>query len=767
MALFHRKQSLIRLLLVALGTGAAAGMGLSSTADEKPAASANPASITATHWDQAVPTGRLIVKYHSAEQPWQTPRGSKKSTRQSLRDNHHMGLKRQFSTLKELLVANKFETDNGDLSQLGLLQQLSANFELRAQANELSAQSEIDYASVEYRRYPLLEPLDPLYQGSQTPSDQSYLYDGDYSLHAPGAWDFTTGSSNSVIAIVDTGILPDHPEIRNRSVAGLGYDFVSADNPNDYTSANDGDGRDPSPVDPGDACNGGASSWHGTAVSSAAAANSNNNEGIAGIDWNARLLHARALGICGGTDADIIDAIRWSAGLPVVGLPDNPNPANVVNLSLGGTTECTRAWQDVIDELADLNIVFVMAAGNEARNALRTSPANCANVITVGSSTPDGDVDEGFSNYGLKVTTATGGRDIVVASNRGFDAMDPEGNFYRTEIGTSFSAALVSGAISLMHSLNPDLGPNEVRAILQENSTPYASDTNCDLIYCGAGILNLSRALASVRDGNYNADRDATKELIANRSTEIQLQQKTTATLFGFRDIRYFSVVVPERGLLQARSSGTEDLYGYLLNSDLSVIALDDDSGESFNFRIASLVDAGTYYIGVERERHRQTDGELTFSLTTSVSGDAPTPFTFTPISDATANDIVSSNTITIAGLEGESILTVSDGFYVVNNGELGNTPVTVQNGDRLQIIAQSPGSPLGTSITTVTVGAFTTSFSLTTTDGSSRNAVPTDVSSTAGCSVSGRAAFDPLLLLMLILSSLATATRRRERNQA
>ena len=735
MTLFSRTPSRIRTALVVLATAMALLSGASNAQ--------TPSSDPATNWQQTEPTGRLIVKYRSAEQPWQTPRGSKRFTRQQMRDTHELGLARRLSDVKELLD-----------EQTG---QRSTHSELRARARALSTQSEVEYASVEYRRYPLMDPTDPLYQGNQRPGDQSYLYEGDYSLQAPGAWALTTGSSNSVIAIVDTGILPDHPDVQSRSVTGLGYDFVSADGPNDFFSANDGDGRDPDPTDPGDVCNGSASSWHGTAVSSAAAANSNNSEGIAGVDWSARLLHARALGICGGTDADIIDAIRWSAGLPVAGIPDNPNPANVVNLSLGGATECTMAWQDVIDELNELNVIFVMAAGNEANNALRSSPANCANVITVGSSTPDGDVDENFSNYGLKVTTATAGRNIVVASNRGFNTRDPEGDFYRTEIGTSFSAAMVSGAISLMHSLNPDLGPDDVRAILQENSTPYASDTTCDLIYCGGGILNLSSALTSVLDGSYNPDRDMAKDLIANQSTRIPLQQETSAELTGFKDIRYFSVDVPERGLLQAESTSTEDLYGYLLNSDLSVIALDDDSGDANNFRVASLVNPGTYYIAVERESHRLFDGDSAFSMTTSLSNNTPNPFSFTPVTDALASDIVTSNTITIGGLSGESILTVSDGFYVLNNDEFNNTPATVRNGDSLMIITQIPGSPQGTTSTIVTVGAFTTSFSVTTAGDTANNSpVTTDTTSSTG----GGGTFDPLLLLLLTSSCFAVIRR-------
>jgi len=755
MIFLSRKLSLISNVLIAIAAGLWHPVVLAETtdlaADETiPVISWQQPVIS---WQQSEPTGRLIVKYLSAHKPWQSPRGSKKFTRDALRSTHQLALERNLSDVKELVLAEGFARHT----------ELTIN-SLRLQADALSAQSQVEYASIEYRRYPLAEPNDPLYQGALPPGNQSYLFTGEFGVHAPGAWDITTGSSSSVIAIVDTGVLPNHPEIKNRSVAGLGYDFVSADSPNDYTSANDGGGRDPNPIDPGDACNGGSSSWHGTGVASAAAGNSNDGEGMAGIDWNAQLLHVRALGVCGGTDADIIDAIRWSAGLPVTGVEDNPTPANVVNLSLGGLTECTKAWQDVIDELAELNVVFVMAAGNESRNALRSSPGNCANVITVGSSTSDGDVDARFSNYGMKVTTATAGRDIVVASNSGLSTMDPTGDFYRTEIGTSFSAALVSGAISLMHSLNPDLGPSGVRALLHESATPYAKGSDCDLYHCGAGILDLARALTFLQEGNYDPDRNTAAELIANQSSSVALQTETSATLFGYKDIRYFSVEVTERGLLQAQTTGTTDLYGYLLNADLSVLALDDDSGTGFNFRVASLVDPGTYYIAVERESHRRSDAEVQFTLNTSVSGDAPSPFTFPAKPDVAANAIVSSNSVTITGLQNESVVTVSDGFYSLNNRDPVNTPSTVRNGDTLQVVLQSPGSPMGVSTATVTVGAYTTSFSVTTSEdgiGPVNNHSSRGRTS-KGCTVSEAAAFDPLFLLLLTATCAALVRRRK-----
>ena len=698
------------------------------------------------------PTGRLIVKYRSNSFAARSPRGNKRFTRALWREQNRLGLERPMSGNRELV-------------------KIDAGFNaksLKLQAQQMTNLDEIEYASVEYRRYPLLEPNDPLYQGAVSPGNQSYLHDGPYSMRAPGAWDITTGSGSSVIAIVDTGVLPNHQEINGRSIAGLGYDFVSADNPGDFFSANDGDGRDDDPTDPGDPCFGVGSSWHGTSVASTAAGNTNDGLGMASVDWNAQLLHARALGICGGTDADIIDAIRWSAGLPIPGVPDNPTPANVVNLSLGGPTECTPAWQEVIDELTDRNVVFVMAAGNESMNALRSAPANCSNVITVGSITRDGLVDRGFSNYGIKVTVATAGRDIVVAANQGFDTADSTTDFYRTETGTSFSAALVSGAISLMHSLDPTLGPNEVRALLQETASDYAPDSGCDTLYCGGGILNLSSAINAVSSGTYDTATDRSLELITTQATPITLQQQTDAGLFGYRDIRYFSLNVPEAGLLQVESTGSRDIYGYLLNDELSVVALDDDNGDATNFRLASVVAPGNYYIAVERSRHRLADGELQFSLAATVSSDSPTPFTFASVTNASTSSTISSGSVRIEGLVGESIVTVQNGFYTINNGPLLIAPSTISNGDSITLWVQSPSAANTNVSATVSVGAYSTTFTVTTA-GPGDTGPPVFVSgpmsggnagsSSSGCSF-GTGTLDPLFILLTLVAVLGISRR-------
>lgn len=703
----------------------------------------------------AEPTGRLIIKYRIDEDTSSglaALQGNEKRTdstdRRRWRKTKGLKLARKISREKELVSASS----GSDVTAL------------HQQAQIIASSHEVVSASVEYRRYALAQPNDPLYRDSTNPGNQFYMYEGDFSMRAPGAWDITTGSSTSVIAIVDTGALPNHPDLQDRGITGLGYDFVSAEGPADFTAANDGDGRDADPTDPGDHCNSNTSSWHGTGVASVAAGNSNNAEGIAGVDWNARLLHARALGRCGGTDADIIDAIRWSAGLNVAGIPINTTPATVVNLSIGGPTECTPAWQDVIDELNELGIPFVIAAGNESNNALRSSPANCSDVITVGSSTPGGSIDSGFSNYGLKVTIAAPGRDIVMATNNGALKSDENDHSYQLETGSSFSAALVSGAISLMQSVNSDLSPTQVRSLLQNSASDFATDGECSTYYCGSGILNLSRALSMARDGNFDGSGNTEKQVINNQLSSLSLSQTASGNLFGRRDIRYFQIDTLETGMLIVNSDSSADLYGYLLNDNLSVLALDDDTGDGLNFRVASRVPAGTYYLAVERAIHRSNDGETTFNLNAELSTVQPASFSFPAVVNSAVNSPVLSESVVLSGMVAPAVISVSGGYYSVNDGPLTAAQGTVNSGDSIYVSLQSASAINTEKRLSLSVGAFGTDFSVTT--GNDTKVPPIEPvvnnNGSSGCTLITPLAatfaagtLDPTLLLLLLFATL------------
>jgi serine protease len=371
------------------------------------------------------------------------------------------------------------------------------------------------------RLYASFVPNDPYY------SDQWSLRavsGSNYGANAAPAWDITTGSSSTVVAIVDTGIT-DHPDLEGRVLPG--YDFVS-----DPDTANDGDGRDADPHDPGDwitsdeaapgatfaGCTTSDSSWHGTHVAGIVAATGNNATGIAGMDWSTKILPVRALGKCGGDDADVIDAIRWAAGIDVAGAPHNSTPADVINVSLGGSAAaCGIAMQQAITDAIAAGSVVVTAAGNDGEPASQNEPGNCVGVINVAATGKFGE-RASYSNYGSAVTlTAPGGGDYDwgIRSTVNHGDTSPTYATYRNYQGTSMAAPHVAGAISLLLALVPTLTISQIRAVLTGSATPFPSSgtySSC-VGMCGAGILNVQAALiaaGNLRPPDAPTDLEAT-----------------------------------------------------------------------------------------------------------------------------------------------------------------------------------------------------------------------------------------------------------------
>jgi serine protease len=330
-----------------------------------------------------------------------------------------------------------------------------------------------------------------------------------YAANLPGAWDITTGSDSITVAVIDTGGLLTHEDLAGRTPAGNpGFDMIS----NTFI-ANDGGGRDNNPADPGDwvtsadsATCGGAppsnSSWHGSHVAGTIGASTNNGKGIAGINWTSRLLFLRALGKCGGMVSDIADAIRWSAGLPVAGLPTNPNPARVINMSLGGSGACPNSTRDAINAAVAAGAVVVVAAGNSNYDldapGREVNPGECANVITVAATDQDG-FKATYSNYGTTVEiSAPGGDngfDPMIMSTVNTGTTVPVADTYKAYQGTSMATPHVAGVVSLMLSVNPSLTTPQVVSILQSTATPFPAYSDCSTSDCGAGILNATAAV--------------------------------------------------------------------------------------------------------------------------------------------------------------------------------------------------------------------------------------------------------------------------------
>lgn len=417
-------------------------------------------------------------------------------------------------------------------------------------ARRLRARPEVEWVEVDQRRRILAVPDDPLLQGNQrdvTPaSGQWYLRaptaEVVSAINALGAWTVTTGSPTITVAVLDTGVRPDHPDLQGK--LHRGYDFIALDRGGVADTAQDGDGRDPDPTDPGDWNNAGdcgpgepasSSSWHGTAVSGYIGAATNNSIGIAGVGWQVMVLPVRVLGRCGGYDSDIVAGMRWAGGVSdnvgvntVVNVR-NPNPARVLNMSLGSAGTCSSAYREAIAELRAAGVTTVVASGNDTGQAVST-PANCPGALAVAGIRHLGS-KVGFSNIGPEVTIAAPAGNCVnlngtclypLVTTDNLGSRGPGVNGYsdgtRYSVGTSFAAPLVAGTIGLMLSVDPSLTPTKIREILQTASRPFpttrtlAADEEpvpvcrapngtdqlecfCTTSTCGAGMLDAASAV--------------------------------------------------------------------------------------------------------------------------------------------------------------------------------------------------------------------------------------------------------------------------------
>ena len=364
-------------------------------------------------------------------------------------------------------------------------------------------------------------PDDPLFAADPPTDGQWYLQKSDDvpgAINAPSLWEATMGTSETVVAILDTGYT-DHEDLDPARIIGQ-YDMVSADAPGDFTSANDGNGRDGDAHDPGDwvtnaesasgplsGCPVEDSGWHGTHVTGIIAATANNSVGVAGINWNTKLLPVRVLGKCGGYDTDIAAGIKWAAGGSVSGVPTNSNPADVINLSLGGDGVCDTYTQSAIDYAVASGAVVVVAAGNENQNVANVSPANCNNVVVVGAVNSSG-TRAPFSNYGPLVDVAAPGVNILNTINNGLTSPIPSpapgGDGYKFLPGTSMAAPIVSAVAAIIMGENPSLTPAQVEQQLQESGRgfPVATTTNLDCNNssrrCGESLLDAWGAIGMI-----------------------------------------------------------------------------------------------------------------------------------------------------------------------------------------------------------------------------------------------------------------------------
>ena len=459
--------------------------------------------------------------------------------------------------------------------------------EAREVATRLSGDADVQFAEPNIRFKRLLTPNEPRFPQWQwnlfAPSSNFTGTVGGSTLttmavggaNLPLAWDVTTGSNAVIVAVIDSGIT-NHTDLNGAPARATyvpggrflpGYDFVSSINgfglPTNFV-ANDGDGRDPDPSDPGDwitaaekvtykdSCDDGVtgtsdSSWHGTHMAGIVAATANNSAGIAGIGWNVRVLPVRALGKCGGDLSDIAEAMRWAAGLAVNGVTANTTPAQVINLSLGGGDTCSSEMQSAVDAVIAAGSVVVAATGN-AGDLQLIAPANCKGVVAVTAHTINGE-NADYANVGTGTTlSAPGGGPPTLlgasgpANNPSFDgyyvhssvlfgpttpvsvtALGDTGPAYSGFTGTSVATPQVAGVAALLKSVAPNADPGFIKSWLgaADKLRPHPTGGFCNLLAqeCGHGLLDAQKALQAAVDLVPSALISASSRLAAPSTT--------------------------------------------------------------------------------------------------------------------------------------------------------------------------------------------------------------------------------------------------------
>ncbi len=421
---------------------------------------------------------------------------------------------------------------------------------VQALMQELAASPNVKTVTLDAMKYPMATPNDPQY------ASMWHYYESTGGLNVPTAWDTTSGSG-VVVSVIDTGIT-SHPDLNSNVLPG--YDFISS-----ASIGNDGNGRDSDASDTGDAtaaneCGDGrparSSSWHGTHVAGTVAAVGNNNTGIVGVAYGAKILPVRALGKCGGRTSDIADAIIWSAGGSVPGVPNNPNPAQVINLSLGGGGACDAASQAAINQAVSLGATVVVAAGNSNTNASNATPANCQNVVTVAATGRTG-ARASYSNFGSVVDVAAPGGDQSTGTSNGVlstlnsGSQGPAQPSYAYYQGTSMATPHVAGVAALMYAVDSNITPAEVESLLKSTARSFPGTCSS----CGTGIVDATAAVAALDSGSNPPGGD---NILENGVAETGLSGATGS------ETRY-TISVPagatDLSFVMSGGSGDADLY--------------------------------------------------------------------------------------------------------------------------------------------------------------------------------------------------------------
>ncbi|MDX1668050.1 MAG: S8 family serine peptidase [Limnobacter sp.] len=490
----------------------------------------------------------------------------------------------------------------------------------QALINRLSSDPDVQYVFEDEIVQPMVAPNDSRFTDQWAIRAASSVASSRFDQ----AWETTRGSADVVVAVVDTGVVYETSELAGRLLAG--YDFIS-----NLETANDGDGRDADASDPGDwvessdlssstfnGCSVEDSSWHGTFISAQIAANTNNGTRVAGADWNTKILPIRVSGKCRAYSSDLFDGMLWSAGVAVPNVPANPNPADVINVSLGADTACNSFHQDVMNRINATGAVIVAAAGNGGGSPFL--PANCSGVLAVGALDIDGSRAQ-YSAIGSGVDFAAPGgftQGILGVGNSG--TKSPGTSQLVVNTGTSFSAPFAAAAAALVKQVNSGLSSAQIRDILRNTTSSFVSPNgsqcapgdgkrtcDCNTSTCGTGMLNAEAAVAQAR----------TSIPVANGAASIN---GSTLTLNG--SLSKVSAGRTVASYEWRQIAGTTVMTSPSSQPDITLVAPATTSDLVFQLTVTDSV--GEKHVTLAAQRSGSGTGETTMPTASSSNSSAP-----------------------------------------------------------------------------------------------------------------------------------------------
>jgi type VII secretion-associated serine protease mycosin len=465
-------------------------------------------------------------------------------------------------------------------------------------------------------------PNDPAFTGGHQAALQQVGF--------PAAWDIAKAGSGQKIAVVDTGVDLDHPELDSRVLPG--WDFVDNDaHPQDLNG-------------------------HGTTVAGIAAAETHNNAGMAGASWGASIIPIRALDAEGeGFDSDIADAITWAVD----------HGATVVNLSLGGPDQSDVLEAAVADALAR-NVVVVAATGNDGTGS-PSYPAAIAGTLAVGATDGNGNLAY-FSQHGSWVDIAAPGTEVLGPTHEGATQ-------YVFGTGTSFASPIVAGAVALVRTWRPGFTAAQVVDQLQataRDNGPVGKDTSY-----GWGILDASAAVGGTAAADIAPVRGDPHEPNGTSGTARVVTASTTGTIAPETDVDWYAIDVPAVGSLTVTVTPEVDLDSWqAMDPRIDVYspagarlggadATGPDEAETATV-VASA--AGRYRVRVGNVNGARSPGSYAFAFSTSSAPPVTTTTTTTaPPTTTTTTTAPPTTTTTTTAPPPPSPPPARSGYWMVD----------------------------------------------------------------------------------------------------